>query len=229
MRSWRPVCAICSVLLACVVAACGGGSSASDNGVASKSPKEIVTSALNAIDAANSAHVAGSVRNGGTSLTLDLDLLAGRGGRGNMSLGGLGFQVEVVGDEVYLYGTPAFWQHYGGPAGALLDGKWVKAPTTGRFAQIAQLTDLHALVSRLLTTHHALVKTGTSTVNGQKAVGVRDASRNGTLYVATTGKPYPLVLSSSQLGHLTLSRFNESVTLTPPANALDLSQLSGLG
>jgi hypothetical protein len=228
MSSRGAVWAVCSLLSAIGVAACGG-SSASDNGIASKSPNEIVTSAVNAINAAKSAHMAGSVVTGGTPVTLNLDLLSGKGGCGDMSLSGLKFQIVVVGNEVYLNGSPAFWRHFGGAAAALLSGKWVKAPASGQFASLAQLSNLHALVGSLLATHGALTKSGTSTVNGQKAVGVRDAAKNASLYVATTGKPYPLVISSSKSGNLTLSRFNESVTLTPPANAIDISQLIGAG
>jgi hypothetical protein len=218
---------LCALLAVIAVAACGGGSSApSDNGVASKSPNDIVTSAVNAIDAAQSAHIQGSVNSGGQPITLNLDLVSGKGGSGSMSESGLGFQVRVIGNEVYVNGSPAFWKHFGGTAAAtLFTGKWLKAPATGQFASLATLTNLHKLMDTLLTTHGTLTKIGTSTVGGQKAVGVRDKARDATLYVATTGKPYPIVVSKggSGAGSLTLSKFNEPVTLAAPANAIDLS------
>ena len=48
-----------------------------------------------------------------------------------------------------------------------------------------------------------------------------------TVIDPTTGQPYPVRLSKSGSsgGELTFDRFNESVTLTPPANAIDVSQL----
>jgi hypothetical protein len=219
---------VCSLLLTCALSACGGGSSsAADNGVAAKSANEIVTAALAAIDGAKSAHIAGSVVSGGSPISLNLDLVSGKGGRGQMSQGGLGFQIEVVNHEVYINGSSTFWRHFGGAAAVtLLNGKWLKAPATGQFASLAQLSNLHQLVHTLLKTHGVLAKSGKSKVDGQSAVGVRDTNKDATLYVATTGKAYPLEVlkTGSQSGRLTLSRFNESVTLTPPSNAIDISQ-----
>ena len=214
-----------SVLLACVLAACGG---ASPNGVASKSPNGIVTAAIRAIDQATSAHLSGSLVSNGTPVSLDLDLVSGKGGRGEMSQGGLSFQIAVVGGEVYINGSEAFWDHFGGPAAEQqLNGKWLKAPASGSFASLAQLNNLHRLLGTLLSTHGALVKGGTTTIDGQSAVAVRDQTKDAILYVATTGPPYPLEIDKigSQAGRISLSRFNESVSLTPPANALDISKL----
>jgi hypothetical protein len=227
MRRRLALWAASSVFLVSAISACGGGSSSSDNGVSTKSANDIVSSALTAINNATSAHIAGSVVSGGQPISLNLDLVSGKGGRGRMAQGGLGFQIMVVGNEVYINGSSAFWRHFGGVAAeALLKGKWLKAPATGQFASLAQLSNLHQLVDTLLKTHGVLVKGGTSTVNGQTAVAVRDKKKDATLYVATTGTAYPLEVlkTGSQSGRLTLSRFNESVTLTPPANAIDISQ-----
>ena len=55
------------------------------------------------------------------------------------------------------------------------------------------LTDIHPLFAQLLSPHGKKLKTGAvSTVAGQKVVAVTGG--DGTLYVATTGKPYPLEL-----------------------------------
>ena len=217
--------AACSLLVACAVSACGGASS---NGVASKSANGIVTAAIDAIDGANSAHISGSLVSDGDPVSLNLDLVSGKGGRGEMSQGGLSFRIEVVGGEVYINGSEAFWNHFGGQgAEQLLNGKWLKAPASGQFASLAQLSNLHLLLGTLLTTHGALVKAGTSTVDGQSAVAVRDTAKDATLYVATTGPPYPLEIDKigSQAGRIRLSGFNESVSLTAPRDAIDISKL----
>ncbi|MDQ6777691.1 MAG: hypothetical protein M3071_16095 [Actinomycetota bacterium] len=164
---------------------------------------------------------------GGSPITLNLSLVSGQGGRGQMSEGGLGFQIEVIGHEVYINGSPSFWKHFGGAAAAqVFQGKWLKAPTSGQFASLAQLSNLHALLGTVLSTHGSLTKTGTTTVNGQSAVGVRDTTNGGTLYVATTGKPYPLEIlkGGGQGGRIVLGSFDQPVSLTPPANAIDISQ-----
>lgn len=224
MRSRIAAGVACSLLVACAVAACGG---ASGNGVASKSPNQIVASALHAIDSAKSAHISGKVIDGGTPSTLDLTLVTGKGGRGRVSVGGVSYNLEVIGTQVYVNAGSAFWTRLLGTSrGAELSGKWLKVPAKGRFAALAKLTDLRLLLGTVLSPHSALVKGGTTTVNGQSAVAVRDPSGDATIYVATTGEPYPLELvePGSQGGHITLNHVNESVTLSPPAKSIDVAK-----
>jgi hypothetical protein len=213
-------------LLAGGIAACGGG--ASDNGVASKSADGIVSAATGAISGVKSVHVSGSIVSGSSPITLDLNLVSGTGGQGTMSENGLSFRIVALNQTVYINGSPAFWRHFGGAAAAqLFNGKWLKAPESGQFASFASLTNLQQLLSSLLASHGPLAKGGTTTVNGQKVVAVNDTAKGGTLYVATTGKPYPIEIkkAGAQGGHLSFDRFDQSVPLSPPANAIDVSQL----
>jgi len=225
MRCPGALAIVYSLLLTCALSACGGASS---NGVASKSANGIVTAAEAAIDGAQSAHISGSVTSAGTLVSVNLDLVSGRGGRGEMSQGGLGFQIEIIGNEVYINASRAFWRRYGNARAAqLLPGKWLKAPASGQFASLAQVGDLHALLGALLANHGTLVKRGTSTVDGQSAVAVHDTTKNATLYVATTGKPYPIEIleSGAQTGRLTLNHFNEAIALTAPPDAIGVSSV----
>jgi hypothetical protein len=213
------------------IAACGSSSSStsSGNGIASKSPTEIVNEATTAVNGVQSLHVSGSVSSQGSPITLDLDLVSGKGGRGNMSESGLGFQLVALNNTAYLNGTPAFWRHFGGTAAEqLFKGKWLKAPMTGSFASLAELTDIHRLVQGLLSNHGTLTKGAETTINGHKVIPITDSTRGGTLYVATEGKPYPIELSKSGSdgGRIDFDRFNESVPLSAPANAIDISKLS---
>ena len=206
----------------------GCGSSSSGNGVASKAPNEIVAASKAAADKAKSAHVSGSIVSGGSPITLDLDL-SSAGGRGRLALNELGFELIQTGGTVYIKGSPAFYRRIGGAAAAqLLQGKWLKAPArTPEFASISSLTDLHSLANAALASHGSLVKTATTTVNGQRVVGVSDQSRGGRLYVATTGQPYPVEIAKRGAGGGTVSfdRWNEPISITPPANAIDITQL----
>jgi len=215
------------VLLAGLLGGCGGSSSG--NGVAAKAPTDIVAAAKVAAEGASSVHVSGSIVSGGLPITLDMDLLAGKGGRGQLTENGLGFELIQTGGTVYIKGTPAFYRHIGGTAAAqLLQGKWLKAPTTSKeFASIASLTDLHQLVDTTLTNHGTLAKGATTTVDGQKVVGVTDTAKDGTLYVAEAGQPYPIEITKSGAGGgtITFDRWNESVALAAPANAIDITQL----
>jgi hypothetical protein len=206
-----------------------GGSSSSGNGIASKAPTEIVAAAKVAADAATSVHVSGSIVSGGSPITLDMDLLAGQGGRGQLTENGLGFELIQTGGTVYIKGSAAFYRHIGGTAAAqLLQGKWLKAPTTSKeFASISSLTDLRQLVDTTLANHGTLAKGGTTTVNGQKVVGVTDTGKGGTLYVAETGQPYPIEITKSGAagGTISFDHWNESIALAAPANAIDITQL----
>ena len=219
--------ALCSVLLALALAACGGGSS--DNGVSSKSPNGIASAASGAVSKVNSVHVAGAVANGSSRFTIDLNLVNGKGGSGQMSQGGLSFKIITVNNEVYINGSPTFWRQFGGASAAsLLSGKWLKAPASGQFASLATLTNVRQLFTQLLSTHGKLAKGNGATVRGHKVIAVNDKSNGGTLYVATTGKPYPIeiVKSGSNGGRVEFDRFNQPVSLSPPANAIDVSKLS---
>jgi hypothetical protein len=226
------------VLLIALLAGCGGGSSSSssassDNGVAGKSPADILAATKVASDAAKTVHVSGSIVSSGSPITLDMNLLAGKGGRGQLSESGLAFELIQVGKTVYIKGSPAFYKHIGGTAAAqLLDGKWLKAPASDSdFASLSQLTDLRQLVDQTLASHGSLTKAGTSTIAGQKVVGITDKTKGGTLYIAATGQPYPVEITKagSGGGKITFDRWNKTVTLSAPANAIDVAQLQAAG
>lgn len=215
-----------AAVTAAILAGCGGSSG---NGVASKSADAIVKAANDAVTHATSVHVSGSITASGTPLNLDLALVAGKGGRGQVSEGGILFRLVNVGQTVYLYGTPAFWQRYAGAAAEQkINGRWVKAPASGSLNSLAALTNMQRLMSSLLLSHGTLTKGPTKTVNGHQAVEVNDTSQGGTAYyVATTGPPYPIEITRQGTNSIRIvfDRFNQPVSLTPPANSVDLSQL----
>ena len=213
-------------LTAVAVAACGGGG-AKDNGVASKSPAAILAAAQSAVQSAKSVHLVGSVVSSGQPVRLDLDILSGRGAKGQISESGLSFQILASGSTVYIKGSSAFLQHFaGGTAAQIFAGKWLKGTATGQLAAIGQFTNLPGLFGQLIAGHGTLTKGATTTIAGQKVVGVTDAQKGGTMYVATTGTPYPLQVSKSGStgGSLTFNHYNESVALSPPQGAIDISQ-----
>ncbi|HEY2768419.1 MAG TPA: hypothetical protein VGI76_09185 [Solirubrobacteraceae bacterium] len=219
---------VCSLIALAALAGCGDSSS-SGNGVASKSPSEIVSEAKTAADGASSVHVSGSIVNAGSTIALDMDLLKGTGGSGRLSQNGLSFELVDVGGSVYIKGSPEFYRHFaGGAAAQLLQGKWLKAPAnTGSFASLGSLTDLRKLLDSTLSSHGSLSKGAPSTIEGQEAIGVKDVTRGGTLYVATNGKPFPLEITKggSGGGKVTFTNWNAPVTVKAPAKAVDLGQL----
>jgi hypothetical protein len=211
------------------VALAGCGASSTGNGVASKTPAEIVAAAKAAADDASSVYISGTIVSADAPISLDMELLAGRGGRGRIAQSGLGFELIQVGATIYINGGAAFYRHIGGSAAAqLFRGKWLKAPAaTGELAPLAALTDQSRLIDSALATRGTLRNVGDTTVNGQRAVAIDDASEGGTLYVATTGRPYPVevVKDGGKGGTVVFDRWNEPVTLVAPADALDVTRL----
>lgn len=227
MRIRGPLTALSAAVLAVgAIAGCGGSST---NGVESKSPAEIVSAAQKAANSAKSVRVDGSVSTAGTQLTLDLQIAEGKGAKGSISEGPLSFELIRLGDSVYIKGSAAFYEHFAGSEAAkLLEGKWLQAPaTSGEFATLGNLTDMSQLLSTVLGQHGSLAKGGTSTVEGKKVVAVKDTSKGGVLYVATTGKPYPIQISKSGStgGKVTFSEWDAPVTITAPTGAINISKL----
>jgi hypothetical protein len=220
--------ALAVLLLVAALAGCGGSSS-SGSGIADKSPAAILAATKVAADGAKSVHVSGSIVSGNSPITLDMQLLAGKGGRGQLSQDGLSFELIEVGGTVYIKGSSAFYKHIGGSAAAqLLQGKWLKAPATSSdFASLGQLTNLRELVDQTLSDHGTLTKTGTTTIKGQKVVGITGKAKGGTLYVAAAGKPYPVEIAKSGTSSdsITFDRWDEPLTLSAPANAIDINAL----
>lgn len=174
--------------------------------------------------------MSGSTVTGGAPIDLDLSLVAGKGGRGRLSENGLSFELIEIDGTTYISGSSAFYSHFAGAAAAqLLQGKWLKAPSSNSsFAGISSLTELRRLLdAALATSSKTLASGGSGTVNGQTVVGVRDTSQNATLYVATSGPAFPveIVKSGTGGGTITFSEWNRPVTLTAPANAVDIEKL----
>jgi hypothetical protein len=224
----RTILSSCLVLVLSLVALAGCGSSSSGNGIASKSAEEILKESKAAAASASTVHVSGSVNSAGSPVTLDLKLAAGKGGTGEISLNGLSFKLILVGQTAYMSGSSAFYNHIGGSAAAqLLAGKWLKvSAASGEFAAFGQLADMTKLLDSTLTSQGTLTKGATRTVNGQQAIAITDA-KGGILYVATTGKPYPVEITKtgSESGKITFEDWNQPVDVAAPANSIDLAEL----
>ena len=218
-----------SILAGTLALAGCGGSSSSGNGLESKTPEQILEATKAAASTASSVHIKGSIVSAGKPIALNMELLAGKGGKGTISQEGFTIQLIQTGGAVYINGSADFYKHVSGSAGAaaLLQGKWLKAPAnSGELASLAELTDLAKLIDAALANHGTLSKGSTTTIEGQKAVTLHD-NRGGTLYVAATGKPYPLAIAKTgkESGRVVFNRWDQPVTLEAPAGAIDIGAL----
>jgi hypothetical protein len=221
------------VLAAALLAGCGGHSkSAESNGEASKPAARVLADAKAAATNATSAHVSGNIVSQKTPITVDLTMARGKGAKGSMSIGGLKFDLVRIGDAAYIHGSDEFWRHYGGAAVAqLLHDRWVKASVNEpRFSSLLPLTSIGLLLGQVSAHHGKLANDGKASYKGQQVVAIRDTSDNSKLYVAATGKPYPVAIvggNKGQSGTITFDDWNAGVSLSVPKDAIDISQLGG--
>jgi hypothetical protein len=211
---------IVAVLAAAVLVPAASAS----NGVELKSAAQIVAAATKAGETAQTVHVSATIG----KLSFDLQLVAGKGGKGKMVQSGASFDIVRLGTLAYFRGSDKFWKRFVGASGvALFHGKWMRAPATkGDLASLTPLTDLHALIKQSLGSHGKLVKGKTLTFHGQHVVAVRDVTRGGTLYVSTDGAAYPVALANAKKGGIVyFDRWNAPVTVSAPAKSIDITKL----
>jgi len=217
--------------LAILVPLAGCGSS--DNGVASKSAKEILQASKAAAISASSVHVVGASRVRSSSFAINARLARGSA-RSRVSLLGRGYKAIRIGDTVYVKGPQALYANLSARLGKTLHvpkGTWLKAPaSSGPLRELAALTDLPRQLNLTLSTSAYLTKGANTTVDGQKAIAIKEKAKlyEGVLYVATTGKPYPLLLLKNggrERGRTRFSAWDRGVSVGAPAPAVELGRL----
>jgi hypothetical protein len=213
------------LVLAAVLAGCGGGSSS--NGEAKKTADQVVADARRAALGAKVVHVTGAGVDNGQKLGLDLWLGHNRG-KGHLTQAGAGFDVIRIGDTIYVKGSDAFLRKFAGAqAATLLHGRWLKGSATGgQLAAVAPLTDLEQFFEGTLGQHGRLVNKGETEFKGDKVVEIRDTTQGGSLYVAATGTPYPVALAGGKnQGDVSFGDWGSDVTIEAPQGAIDLGAL----
>jgi hypothetical protein len=200
---------------------------AATNSITSQSPSAILAAATSAIDGVSTVHVAGSGVSNGRSLSLDLHLVAAKGGEGTVALGGLSFQFVVIGNEGYFKSSVAFWKRYTNAAVAqLVENRWFKASTDGDFASFAEFGNIRELFGSLLGAHGTLAKGQLTTVRAQRVIPITNETNGGTLYVAASGKPYPVEIANTRKhGVIVIDNIDQPVSLIAPSDAINVSQL----
>jgi hypothetical protein len=215
---------LAAVLTALALAGCGSAG----NGIASKTPAEILAASRAAAATATSVHVESNASEGPLTATLNVQLTS-NGGRAQVSLLGLAFEVTRIDKTIYVKASPSVYRRLGITA-KVPDGAWLEAPASGHLAQLAAFTDLSGELNRILPARNDVFAKGASTtLNGQHALQLNATAKlfKGTLYIATTGKPYPIKLTKHgrETGQSTFTNWNKPTTLNPPTNTIKLSQL----
>ncbi len=219
------------LLLAIVVAALvvvAGGSSG--NGVASKSPAAIITAAEAAAAGLKSGHVDGAF---GRVSSLNFDFVAGKGTSESISYKGGSMQFILIGSVLYEKGATlssdvASSSHLAPSAAAELKGRWLQTPPAdGDGGLDGFATSMRGVLAQFLAGHGALTKGATTTVDGVKVVAVNNRKLGWTLYVATSGKPYPIEMigTAAHRARVVFDDFNAPISLSAPAHPVNLAKL----
>jgi hypothetical protein len=211
-------------LAAALLAACG--SSSTGERIATKPPQQIIAASRAAAEGAATVHVLGTIAGAGGPLSLDLQLVGGKGGQGRIAQGGLDLRLVRVGEFVYVKGNATFYRRLGDGVKRALADNWLKARTRGGLKPFATLTNLSYLVDMTLTSHGTLARNGTRTVDGQRALAIDDPSTGATIYVSADGNHYPVEVRERGGGKVVFDRWNQPVNLAAPTDAVNVKQLN---
>jgi len=162
------------------------------NGVETMEPQQI-------LDRANKAALsARSVRIVGSSPQASLDLVATKGAsEGTRSAGDTTLKTRAVDGVIYIKADEAYWtQAFNAKKAKKIGDKWVAGELSNpKLASFKQTSTLRPLVKQFLQLDESAQVGDVGAAQNQPAVPI--TASIGTLWVATTGKPYPLLLTSS--------------------------------
>jgi len=213
-------------LAACalLIAACG----ASGNGEDGKQAQQILNDAKAALKSASSYHIAGTVNNDGSTITLDVKVDGSGRAAGHMAQDGAGFDFVELSDKLYIRGRAFFAKKGNQQVADALGDRWLAAPpddsTVGdAVSSIDAFTKASDLADSLGSSGGPFSKGSTGTVDGQPVVWIK--GKDGSLAVATSGKPYPVQLDGGSHGKLDLTQYGTHFGISAPANSVDVADL----
>jgi hypothetical protein len=204
-----------------------------DNGVAALPPNFIQDRARDALLNAKSYRIKGDGISDGQRMSLDLRINGSDSG-GTVTMGGATIEVLMVAGRRFMRANEKFWAMTLGADKAdtvaeVIGDRWVVVPNDEKMlAGLFTVGD----IDQLFRPDSSLKMGQTRDIDGVKAIGVVDGGAEGsTLYVATTGEPYPLRVVGSKAadGEIAFSEFGATFDdLKAPAESdvIDLAKLA---
>jgi hypothetical protein len=166
--------------------------------------------------------------------TTKVDMRYGRtGSHGTITIDSSVLDLIRVGSNAYVKAPDSFWQTQL-PAAQLaseiaaIHGKWVLVPALGTtFAQLSAYTDKQQITAQLVrrdTTHY--LQGANKVVDNVESITLADTSNGAVVYVAATGRPYPVEATGGN-GTSATAHFSEwnapfSVAAPPAAQTYTL-------
>lgn len=196
--------------------------SASVNPLAGLTADQIASRATADLKVVASVHVAGSGTDSGQTVGMDLTL-GTRGCTGTLSVKGEGsFALLRIGSTVWIKPDAKFWKYaMGSNANAtvmqIIEGKWIKPAGKGSgLGALGDICNPAKFASSIGDKLTGLVKDGTTTIDGQPALKIKDATDPDSGYVTISDHPEFLRLDAGSDGVLNFSGYNAPMNLTPP-------------
>jgi hypothetical protein len=254
--STRRIGALVTVLVASLVAGCGGddggGSSSASTGTTTSasapsatppptpdlsplSAAELSKRSRVALDEARTFHVSLSAAQKGESFALDVSY-GTTGSHGTMTVNGAKVDILTIDKAFYMRAPDTFWRkQFGAEADkalAILSGKWLKLATTDKeFAEYSEFGTRDGFVRSMLADWVTNPrKAGQKTISGVQCLGL--AGSDGTLWInKVDARPVQLETrrSASIRGRMTFSDYN-TVTepkAPPKSTTIDITKLRG--
>lgn len=192
-----------------------------DNGVAKLTAAQIVAKAKTALTSAKSFRAAGTGTDSGQKMTIDMEI-SGTDALGKLTIDKATVELLSVGGKQYMRPNETFWVKFAGAKAAdakkfanLVGNRWVIV--SGKHADLKGLFD-SINVDDILKLDGKLSKGTAKQIGSYPTIGVK-SSDGEALYVATTGRPYPIQEVASD-GKTTFSDFGKAFTdLKKPAAA----------
>jgi hypothetical protein len=205
--------------------------SPTSNGISALSAKAILAAVARAGAHATSVHVHGTFPMDGKKGTLDLHIGA-QEAQGTMTAPAKGslvpVEIVVAGGKFYLK-SPELWRAMGGATMAQLIGDRWAFMSNSQPAGFKEFTTISGLMTSLLKPTGPVKRGQQSVIDGQPVIALKD-SDGSVMYVATTGEPLPVRMvpppSKAKPGeYVDFTEWNASLTITPPADAIDIAKL----
>ena len=169
-----------------------------------------------------------SVRIIGESPSASLDLVVTKDSSdGKRTAGDTTLKTRVVDGVIYIKADEAYWtEAFNKKKAKKIGDKWVAGELSNpKLKSFKQTSTMKPLLTQFLRLDESAQVGEVGVAQGQPAVPL--TASIGTLWVATTGKPYPLQLNSSpdqpEVSEVTFTEWNKKVVIKAPPKKQTIS------
>lgn len=185
---------------------------AADN-VSAMTAQQALTAARTALASSSTFHVKNVDNQNGVTTVADI-VVSGSDFSGTVTTAGVPLEMVKVGDAIYLKGD-TWWKMKAGSD--LVKGKYGKISAPNEFYDVTVgmfgRKNYTSLLDDLLASSGEYAKDAVTVINGQPVVKLTAPS--GTIYIATTGQPYPIRVESASVT-FDFSDFDKAVEIKAP-------------